>query len=84
MIPLAFLDTLADAASAAIMPHFRALSTVENKQLEGFDPVTIADKAGEAAMRSLIESHYPEHGILGEEFDDKAVDAESVWGYWTP
>lgn len=79
MIPLSFLDTLADAASAAIMPHFRTLSHVENKIAEGFDPVTVADRAGEAAMRALIEKHYPDHGILGEEFDNKTVDAESVW-----
>lgn len=79
MIPLKFLDTLADAASAAIMPHFRALNHIENKYEVGFDPVTIADKEGEAAMRALIEQHYPDHGISGEEFGDKTADAESVW-----
>ena len=79
MIPLTFLDTLADAAAKAIMPHFRALNNVENKEETGFDPVTIADKAGEAAMRALIEEHYPEHGILGEELDNKSVDADNVW-----
>ena len=79
MTPLSFLDTLADAASAAIMPHFRTLSHVENKEDDSFDPVTIADKAGETAMRDLIEQHYPGHGILGEEFANKAADAKNVW-----
>ena len=53
--PLAtFLDRLADASSAAIMPHFRQGFSVDNKLESGFDPVTIADKNGETAMRALI------------------------------
>ena len=34
----------------------------------GFDPVTVADQAGERAIRNAIESTYPEHGIFGEEY----------------
>lgn len=79
MIPYSFLDTLADAASAAILPHFRKLSQIDNKREGDFDPVTIADRAGEAAMRALIEQHYPDHGILGEELGTKASDADQVW-----
>lgn len=30
-------------------------------------PVTIADRAVETALRSLIERHYPAHGVIGEE-----------------
>lgn len=75
----AFMERLADAATAAIMPHFRAAVSVENKWAEGFDPVTIADRAGETAMRSLIAEAYPHHGILGEEHGDHQLDAEHVW-----
>lgn len=74
-----FLDVLADAAASAIMPHFRTPFHVENKEKGGFDPVTVADRAGEAAMRALIEEHYPDHGILGEEFGNKTPDAEKIW-----
>ncbi len=65
---LAFAHRLADAASGETLPRFRRLSRVENKLSEGFDPVTQADRAAEKAMRQLIEEHYPEHAILGEEF----------------
>ena len=76
---LPFLDRLADAAGAAILPHFRTPFAVENKAATGFDPVTIADRNAEAAMRTLITEAYPAHGVLGEEFGAEHVDAEDVW-----
>ena len=74
-----FLHALADAASAAILPHFRSRMTVESKLSVGFDPVTVADRASETAMRALIEARYPDHGILGEEFESARLDATHVW-----
>ena len=74
-----FLDRLADAAEAAIMPHFRSGHDVENKLDSGFDPVTVADRAGEEAMRALINAEYPDHGILGEEHGAEKLDAENLW-----
>lgn len=79
MTLLAFLDELADAATKAILPHFRKSISVENKLSDGFDPVTAADKAGEAALRELITQKYPDHGILGEEYGNTNLDAEHVW-----
>ncbi|MBS1182315.1 MAG: hisN1 [Proteobacteria bacterium] len=78
-ISRAFFDQLADVASAAIMPHFRTALAVENKLEGAFDPVTIADKAGEMAMRELIAATYPDHGILGEEFGNTGLDRDHVW-----
>ena len=78
-ISKAFFDRLADAAAAAILPHFRTELAVENKLEGAFDPVTVADKAGEVAMRELIETTYPDHGILGEEFGNVGLDRERVW-----
>lgn len=79
----AFLDRLADAAGRAILPHFRTAMAVEDKTSgqtgARYDPVTIADRAAEIAMRSLIEQHHPEHGILGEEFGNVRLDADHVW-----
>ena len=76
----AFLDDLAEASGRAILPHFRSRLEVENK-LSGaaFDPVTVADRAAEEAMRRLIGARHPDHGILGEEFGRERVDAEHVW-----
>ncbi len=75
----AFLQRLAKAAGDAIMPHFRSGHDVENKLADGFDPVTVADRGGEAAMRALINAEHPEHGILGEEYGSENLSAEHVW-----
>ena len=74
---LAVALRLADAAGAEIRPHFRNLAAVEEKP--DLTPVTVADRAAEAAMRTLIETHFPGHGILGEEFGEVRGDAEYVW-----
>ena len=60
---------LADAARAAILPHFRSgnLGT-ENKEASGYDPVTVADRAAEEAMREILTREVPEDGVFGEEF----------------
>lgn len=76
---MGFVDSLADAAGAAILPHFRTGLAVDNKADGHFDPVTVADRAAEEAMRSLIGARHPDHGILGEEFDNIRLDAEHVW-----
>ena len=75
----AFLDRLADAASDSIMPHFRANIAIEDKGEGQFDPVTVADRNAEAAMRKLIEAHFPDHGIIGEEYGPERDNAEFVW-----
>jgi myo-inositol-1(or 4)-monophosphatase len=64
---VAFSQELADAAAAAILPHFRSQLAVENKGGATFDPVTAADRGAEEAMRALIGARFPDHGILGEE-----------------
>lgn len=74
-----FLSTLSRAAGEAIIPHFRSGFSVENKLAEGFDPVTVADKAGEEAMRREINASFPDHGILGEEHGSENLDAKHVW-----
>ncbi len=76
----AFVERLATVAGEAVMPFFRTTIGVENKKDgRGFDPVTAADHAGEAAMRQLIKATFPSHGIVGEEFGSEAEDAEYVW-----
>ncbi len=74
-----FFARLADAAAAAVLPHFRTALAVESKGTAGFDPVTIADRAAERAMRELITAAFPDHGILGEEIEAVRLDAEHVW-----
>ena len=74
-----FVDKLASASGDTILPFFRTALAIENKLTGGFDPVTAADRAAENAMRSLIRTNFPEHGILGEEYGSERTDAEYVW-----
>jgi len=41
--------------------------------------VTETDRAIETRLRDLIEQTYPDHGILGEEYGSRDLDAEFVW-----
>lgn len=76
----AFLVELNRASAAAILPLFRGDHGLEDKGgSQGFDPVTEADRGAEAAIRKLIAAHYPEHGVIGEEYGEDRPDAEFVW-----
>ena len=76
----AFVDELASVSGETIRPFFRTALGVENKSAGGgFDPVTAADRAAEAAMRALIKKTFPAHGVVGEEFGPERPDAEYVW-----
>ena len=66
---IAVADAMADAARLAILPHFRSRGlSADNKLSDGFDPVTVADRAAEQAMRAVLAEHRPQDGIFGEEF----------------
>lgn len=75
----AFFDRLADAARQQTLPRFRVGTAVTNKLEGGFDPVTEADQAAELAIRELIISTFPDHGILGEEHESIGLDREHIW-----
>ena len=63
---IALANRLADAAGDIIRPFFRGDWTHERKG--DASPVTEADRAAEAAMRSILEQIAPDDGIIGEEF----------------
>jgi myo-inositol-1(or 4)-monophosphatase len=75
-----FVHELATLSGKAILPFFRSALASEDKSGGGaFDPVTEADRAGEAVMRGLIRRVFPAHGVAGEEFGDENAGAEFVW-----
>jgi histidinol phosphatase-like enzyme (inositol monophosphatase family) len=74
---VALAHRLADAAGAAILPHFRRLDDVDVKS--DATPVTVADRAAEAAMRGLLAAERPQDGVHGEEFDDVAGAGGRLW-----
>jgi fructose-1,6-bisphosphatase/inositol monophosphatase family enzyme len=57
---------LADAAGEAIRPYFR--SGVESERKGDATPVTLADRAGEEAMRRILKAEVPQDAVVGEEF----------------
>lgn len=73
-------EELAEAARAAILPHFRTVGLdADNKDAGGFDPVTVADKAAEVAMRAILDVRRPDDAVLGEEFGSKAGTSGLTW-----
>lgn len=79
---VAFAETLADAAREAIAPHFRQQLVIDDKGrslYSEFDPVTVADRQAEEAMRMLIRDAYPAHGILGEEEGHESGTSDLTW-----
>lgn len=73
-------EKMADAARAAILPYFRQ-SNLEtaNKLQDGYDPVTVADRAAEQAMRDLLMELRPDDGILGEEYGAVSGRSGRTW-----
>lgn len=63
---IALAHRLADAARAAIRPHFRTPVDAERKA--DATPVTVADRAAEEAMRRILTAEVPQDGVHGEEF----------------
>ena len=68
---------LADAAERAAMPHFRSRLAIESKA--DLSPVTVADRAAEAAMRRILEADRPGDGIYGEEYGVSAGTTDRLW-----
>ena len=79
-------NQMADAAGAAIMPYFRSFGRIENKLADAgddlehlFDPVTLADRAGEQAILDVLASTRPDDSVLGEESGFKQGRSGLCW-----
>jgi len=78
LIPVA--EAMADAARRATLAHFRQHGLdAENKDATGFDPVTIADRASEDAMRAVLAQLRPQDAILGEEREAAPGTSGLTW-----
>ncbi len=74
---VALIGRLADAATAAVRPFWRAGPAIDTKSDR--TPVTQADRAAEAAMRRLLERDRPTDGILGEEYGLQPGTSGRLW-----
>ena len=74
---IALAHRLADAAGAAIRPHFRAGLGSESK--DDATPVTLADREAEEAMRRILKAEAPRDGIIGEELGSHDGSTGRQW-----
>jgi inositol-phosphate phosphatase / L-galactose 1-phosphate phosphatase / histidinol-phosphatase len=74
---ISLIQRLAEAAGAAIHPYFRAEFGLESKG--DATPVTLADRAAEAAIRTILERERPSDGIIGEEYGTVRESASRQW-----
>jgi myo-inositol-1(or 4)-monophosphatase len=74
---VAAAEAALDAAGAAIRPYFRAGLRADLKADES--PVTLADRLAEEILREALRLHFPEYGLLGEEFPATQQDARYIW-----
>lgn len=74
---LTFAAELAREAGRITLNYYRRGVAVETKADNS--PVTIADRETEQFIRQRIQEAWPDHGILGEEFDAVRPDAPWRW-----
>ncbi|KJZ19714.1 inositol monophosphatase family protein [Loktanella sp. S4079] len=73
-------NLLADVARPETLAHFRTFALVaDDKGENGFDPVTIADRAAEKAMRTILSKERPNDAILGEEYGAQSGTSGLTW-----
>jgi len=75
----AVAEEMADAARRVTLRYFRTDMTVDNKEADGFDPVTVADREAEQAMRAVLAKRRPDDAIYGEEFGKSAGRTGLTW-----
>lgn len=74
---LTFANKLADTSRQIILNALAQPIEFETKS--DLSPVTVIDQQVEHALREIINTYYPEHGILGEEYASENLDADYVW-----
>lgn len=74
---IALASRLADAAAAALLPHFRSGIAAERK--DDASPVSLADRAAEEAMRRILQAEAPRDTIIGEELGATAGSSGRSW-----
>jgi len=72
-----FAERLADESRAMLLQAAGRRPAIDIKADGSY--VTDIDHAIEARLRELIEATYPRHGIYGEEYGSRDLDAEFVW-----
>ncbi len=71
----------AKAASKVITGYYQLVldNKLEIEIKADQSPVTIADKEAETLIREIIQQHYPDHDIYGEEHGHAASGSDFLW-----
>lgn len=72
-----FAVDLAYKAGKHTLEYFNKSVQIDRKSDKS--PVTVADRETEALMREAISKSFPDHNIIGEEFDNKETDSDFTW-----
>lgn len=75
---LALAMAMADAADVISMQRYRAEDLVVTTKPDA-TPVTEADQAVERMIRATLAEQMPTDGVVGEEFDDVALEVSRRW-----
>ncbi len=75
----AVAEELAECARVETLRHFRSSTLMTESKSAEFDPVTVADRGAETAMRAALARLRPEDGILGEEHGHNAGSSGLTW-----
>jgi histidinol phosphatase-like enzyme (inositol monophosphatase family) len=75
----AVAEEAADAARQETLRHFRTPDLAADSKRADFDPVTVADRAAEAAIRAVIGRRRPDDAILGEEYAETRGTSGLTW-----
>ena len=72
-----FAEKLADESRAILNAVAGETPDIDIK--DDLSYVTATDRRVEERLRDMIESEFPDHGICGEEFGSRDLDADHVW-----
>ena len=75
---LALAHAIADRADVITMDRFNARDLVVETKPD-LTPVSDADKAVERMIRDLVAAERPDHGVLGEEYDELVGSSGLRW-----
>jgi histidinol phosphatase-like enzyme (inositol monophosphatase family) len=70
--------TFARQAGELTLQHFRQADLAIDRKGDG-TPVTVADRGAERLLRELIEEHFPDDGIFGEEEGEREGTSGRRW-----
>lgn len=72
-------DALADAARLETLRYFRGGELATESKRDDFDPVTVADRNAEEAMRRILSERRPDDAVVGEEHGNKGGTTGLTW-----